>query len=63
MKFNTKNGLVEITEDGWVSIETIKSRRIIKISPNGSKVNKLILTFNFLKNIMVFFFNKKFLPF
>lgn len=42
MKFNTKNGLVEITEDGWVSIETIKSRRIIKISPNGSKV-KLIL--------------------
>lgn len=38
MKFNTKNGIVEITDEGWVIIETIKSRRLISISPSGLKV-------------------------
>jgi hypothetical protein len=37
-KFNTKNGVIEIREDGWLVIETLKSKRVISIAPNGLKV-------------------------
>ncbi len=37
-KYNTKNGVIEIKEDGWVWMETGKNKRVIRISPDGMKV-------------------------
>lgn len=38
-KFNTKNGIIEIREDGWLIIETT-SKRVISIAPNGLRVRE-----------------------